>query len=1076
MRLLITRSRLGEALSTRVARRVISSIVTVLLAGGCLALANEAEPPRRNLSLNGRWQFQRDQSSSNDWKTVTVPSSFQEHEGNAFHGVGWYRREIGPLDLPAGKRVLLHFDAAATAAEVWWNGERLGSHLGGWTPFRFDVTDLVRRAVPGQPHQIRVRLDEKVGHNTQGFLSIIEPHFGGMWQEVKLLVMPETYINDLRLHAYGNPHTGRIEMRLPLGGSSTAQVDTVLLRRRSSGATGWQAETAQAWSSTEDPRLEFPSPNAQRWSPESPHLEELELEIQSRGEVLDRVPARAAFREVEVRGDQLRLNGQPLSVRGLLNWGYYPPRLAPQLDAARFRKDIEFARSRGFNTMKFCLWVPPKRFLELCDELGMLAWMEYPTWHPQLTRKHLDDLRREYLEFFHHDRRHPSVILRSLTCETGSGADLAVIQELYDLAHREIPGAVVEDDSSWIGWNRIHDFYDDHPYGNNHTWVKTLAGFREHILAHGSKPLMLGECMAADTWFDRQPLRDRVGTNRPYWLPGFFDPMGDWESHMARLTGPGGLAPLAAESRQYAMLMRKYQVETLRREIPLAGYVVSVIRDFPTAAMGLRDYMDQPKWTPAEWAWQGDTMCLLQTENDRRSYFASGAFHAEVLLSHFGSQELHDAELTVVVRTDGGDNQVLHQVRKKVPSQKSGSLTRPVTVAFDLPSTQTPRRLVVSARLQSPSLSCENTWPVWLVPRPVEGWARRVWLHNSVSDELARALFPGLACPSVPQAGQVAVASRFDDALVQFLEQGGRVLFLPDGERGSLPLNAHWFLRGAPYVPDHPLTQRAPRLFWIELQHFDLASRVIPELAYLDQTDPGLLLWDTHDLKTVKTHGLLFETRVAKGRLLVSALNHQGEWNAAGHWLLPELIDHLATGPAPRHALTDSTWHRLKEKLHEDKIDLTQSIWRFRPDPNEEGVRQGWASPALPLDDTWKSIRVGQHWESQGFPSLDKWAWYRLQVEIPVRWQDRPVYLNFEGVDDMYELYLDGRLVARRGDIATRKDTFSEKFSHDLTALVKPGQSHVIAVRVYDWYGAGGIFRPVTLSTAAFNAEVEILK
>ncbi len=1055
---------------------MFSCIVTVLLAGECLALANQAQPPRRTLSLNGPWQFQRDQSPTNDWKTVTVPSSFQEHEGNAFHGVGWYRREIGPLDLPADKRVLLHFDAAATVAEVLWNGERLGSHLGGWTPFRFDVTDLVRRAVPGQPHELRVRLDEKVGHNTQGFLSIIEPHFGGMWQEVKLLVVPETYIDDLRLHAYGNPHTGRIEVHLPLGGSSTSQVDTVLLRRRSRGATGWQAETVQPWPSTVDVRLEFPSPNAQRWSPESPHLEELELEIHSKSRVLDRVPARAAFREIQARGDQLSLNGRPLSVRGLLNWGYYPPRLAPQLDEARFRKDIEFARARGFNTMKFCLWVPPKRFLELCDELGMLAWMEYPTWHPQLTREHLDDLRREYLEFFHHDRSHPSVILRSLTCETGSGADLSVIQELYDLAHREIPGAVVEDDSSWIGWNRVHDFYDDHPYGNNHTWVKTLAGFREHILAHGSKPLMLGECMAADTWFDRQPLRDRVGTNRPYWLPGFFDPMGDWESHMARLTGPGGLASLAAESRHYAMLMRKYQVETLRREIPLAGYVVSVIRDFPTATMGLLDYMDQPKWTPAEWAWQGDTMCLLQTENDRRSYFASETFLAEVLLSHFGSQELRDAELTVVVRTDGDNNQVLHQVRKKVPRQKCGSVARPVTVEFDLPSTQTPRRLVVRARLQSPSLSCENTWPVWLVPRPVEGWARRAWLHNSVSDELARALFPGLARPSAPQAGQVAVASRFDDALARFLDQGGRVLFLPDGERGSLPLNAHWFLRGAPYVPDHPLTQRAPRQFWIELQHFDLASRVIPELAYLDQTDPALLLWDTHDLKTVKTHGLLFETRVANGRLLVSALNHQGERNAAGHWLLPELIDHLATGPAPRHALTDSTWHGLKEKLHEDKIDLTQSIWRFRPDPNEEGVRQDWASPALPLDDSWKEIRVGQHWESQGFPSLDKWAWYRLQLEIPARWQGRPIYLNFEGVDDMYELYLDGRLVARRGDIATRKDTFSEKFSHDLTALVQPGKSHVIAVRVYDWYGAGGIFRPVTLSTAAFNAEVEILK
>ena len=119
---------------------------------------------------------------------------------------------------------------------------------------------------------------------------------------------------------------------------------------------------------------------------------------------------------------------------------------------------------------------------------------------------------------------------------------------------------------------------------------------------------------------------------------------------------------------------------------------------------------------------------------------------------------------------------------------------------------------------------------------------------------------------------------------------------------------------------------------------------------------------------------------------------------------------------------------------------------------------------------------MGQHWESQGFPALDKWAWYRVEVEIPARWQGRPVYLSFEGVDDMYELYVDGRFVTRRGDLATKKDTFNEKFSHDLTALVRPGQTHVIAVRVHDWYGAGGIFRPVTLGTAAFSDQGELIK
>jgi hypothetical protein len=296
------------------------------------------------------------------------------------------------------------------------------------------------------------------------------------------------------------------------------------------------------------------------------------------------------------------------------------------------------------------------------------------------------------------------------------------------------------------------------------------------------------------------------------------------------------------------------------------------------------------------------------------------------------------------------------------------------------------------------------------------------------------------------------------------------VLLLPDGQKHSLPLSQHWFLRGAPWV-----TAESAREWLVDLQHFDLAGPVVPDLAYLDQVDPILMLWDTHDLKTVKTHGLVFETRAASGRVLVSALRHDGTNNAAGAWVLARLLKTLAEGPSPTypHALAPATWRHLKEKLGEAKQDLTQREWRFKPDPNELGVREGWANAAL--DETWKPIKVGQAWEAQGWPALDRWAWYRITVEIPEAWKGRAVYLNFEGVDDMYELFVDGQFVTRRGDAATKQDTFNEKFSHDLTTRLTPGK-HTIAVRVYDWYGAGGIFRPVTLGTTGFAPGLDILK
>ncbi len=603
---------------------------------------------RQEISLNGSWQFQRNGAAPESWKEVAVPSSFESHEGIEFNGVGWYRKTIPPFALAKGQRVLLHFEAAATEATVWWNGHRLGSHLGAWTPFRFDVTDLVRAAAPNRPHELRVRLDEKVGHNTQGFLPIIAPHFGGLWQGVQLVLVPDTYVDDLRLQAYGDWANKRLKLALALAGNTSVEIRELRVRYRLRGQADYQELTAPLQRDQDDAHLlraEIPVRDPQRWSPANPLLYELQLALP--GTNGDAVSTRAAFRTIDVQGDQFRLNGNALGIRGVLNWGYSPPLTAPNPGEETWRQELEFARSYGFNLMKFCLWIPPQRYLELADELGVLTWMEYPTWHPQLTEKFRGPLQREFQEFFYYDRNHPSVILRSLTCETGPGAELPVIQRLYDLAHAMIPGAVVEDDSSWIGWNRVNDFYDDHPYGNNHTWVPTLHRLNDYVRSHGVKPLVLGEAIAADTWVDRAPLLQRLGDDRPFWAPGPLDEQARWLERMRSVTGPEGLDRLGPDSLRYALLMRKYQIETYRREVPHGGYVVSVIRDIPNASMGLIDYNDQPKWPATDWSWQRETICLLKTPNDCRSFLGGGRLQAELWLSHFGNDDLRDAELTV---------------------------------------------------------------------------------------------------------------------------------------------------------------------------------------------------------------------------------------------------------------------------------------------------------------------------------------------------------------------------------------------------------------------------------------------
>jgi len=869
-----------------------------------------SNPSRQVTSLNGEWLFHREGARPDEWKTVTVPSSFEQHEGIEFDGVGWYRKRIEPFVLPPDKRVLVHFQAAATEATVWWNGQKLGTHVGAWTPFRFDVTEQVRKTTAGQPHQLLVRLDEKVGHNTQGFLPVVAPHFGGLWQEVALLIVPATFCDDLRLLAVGDLAASQVHLDIPLAGDVPEGVPAVTVRSRLQGTRDWTVLSASVVRSGDMLICRAPMPDARPWSCAEPCLYEVEVGLPgSNGDI---VSAWVGFRTVEVFGQQLRLNGRPLQIRGLLNWGYSPPLVAPNPGEAAWRSELEFARSRGFNLTKFCLWVPPKRYLELADEMGMLAWMEYPTWHPTLTAEFLEPLRREFAEFFDYDRNHPSIILRSLTCETGPAADLKVIQSLYDLAKATIPGAIVEDDSSWIGWNRVHDFYDDHPYGNNHTWVSTLQGFNQYILAHGLKPLVLGEAISADTWIDREAILKHLGGEHPWWAPGPLDEIPRWLERMQAVAGPGGIERLCDDSLSYGLLMRKFQAEAFRREVPYGGYVISVIRDVPSASMGLIDYLGRPKWSEADWSWQRDTVCLLKTESDRRSFACGERLHGEILLSHFGQQAIDDGGLEVTLEAARGARDPLQRSEESGIKQNVGTLATRLTLDWPLPETSVPIRLIIRARLRTTDGEFRNQWPIWVVPAAATGAEQAVQVHESLGEDLAKELFPGVPRYRGGSTDVVVVAARFDDDLVSFLEGGGRVLLLPDGHKGSLPLGDHWFLRGAPYVPDTALAAKVPRDLLVELQHFDLAGQVVPDIQYLEGIDPILMLWDMHALTTVKTHGLIFETRVAKGRLLVSAVRHAGRENAAGRWLLRVLLEHLRSSAEPKNALPNDLRAYLK--------------------------------------------------------------------------------------------------------------------------------------------------------------------
>ena len=1067
-------------------------------------------------SLDGTWQASVD--GGRHWQPIEVPGTIEDQLDVQFDGVSIYQREFPVPTIRPDKRIVLRFEAVATHATVWLDDRMLGEHLGGWTPFEFDITDQVRET---DDHRmtLRVRCDERVGHNTQGFLPIIAPHFSGIWKgvhvdtsdqigaEVASLDLPSLILT---------PDASRKQMTIKgiIVNWKPTHVAKLIVEGLESTPILTRLQVNDQGHFQVPIDVEMPS----QWSPAAPNFYDLKLSLKGSSSddqpFFQTVKRRFAFREMKVDGERLLLNGEPVQVRGVLNWGYAPPSVAPSLDEDFMRREIEFAQSYGFNLMKFCLWIPPKRYLELCDEMGMLAWIEYPTWHPDFSAEKLPELKTEYDEFFQYVREHPAVILHSLTCETGPSADINVIQVLYDQCKQRIPGAIVEDDSSWIAWNRVHDFYDDHPYGNNHTWIDTLQRLRTHIQEHGTKPLILGEAIAADTWTDPEPILAAMAESSatretlPHWSPNFLLANKKWlEDWNRRMATPTSSQQLYDDSLRYGHLMRKFQIETFRREFPFGGYVVSVMRDVPLCAMGFFDYLGSEKDLASHWRWHGDTMLLLKTEQVQHSFDSGNNLQAEISISHFGKR-IRNAVLTVEVSRD--DDQALalnqepigRQTKHFVIEELSAGINGPWKVDFVASANATvPTRLVIRAELATESIKKTNQWHVWLMPGTgqqnvfVQRGAEPLFpaADGDLSDFLTQHQRTNMDEDRNPDSTLLGeretrtalFATKLDEQVLQCLKHSPVVL-IANNKAGSFPTREHWFLRGGPIVSP----QNAPSIIGNvsqpfdysqmlrQLQHFDLAGPVVFDIQYLNDIQPCLMLWDNHDLDQVRTHGVLFAIQIPDHhRLFVSALNPS---TPAGQFIHRALFANLdLTGHFGDNRSSAQFAKTLISQMHRQEISLESETWKFSPKSNQDaaplGVARHWHQKDFE-DHDWSDINIARSWESQGHPNLDGWAWYRLKVDIPDDWTAEKTYINFNGVDDYYDLFVNGERMGSGGNIEKRETAFELRSSHEITQHVKPGETIQIAIAVYDWYGAGGVFRPVTIGSQPHSDGPTILK
>jgi len=794
-------------------RRLLLACSCVFLAGmTCAPASAQAVPPLHSLGLDVPWNFVADPEGKlsvsdlatvRDARTAQVPGSWQAQFADLrdYAGVAWYWLTV-PLEPLAREEVaLLRFGAVDYRAEVFVNGQRAGTHEGGYLPFEFDITSLVRSG----KNEIAVRVADAGGkrNEVEGIRYAEIPHgkqswyvqTSGIWQSVELAIGPRVRLGGVHITAGAE---GNFEIGVPV-----VSPEEVSRPVRVSAEIRDPASKI-VWSATRELKpgranIGFAGKiaNAKLWSLEAPTLYMLRVWLNSGDQQLHRF----GFRTFQTRGGKFYLNGQPIYLRGALDQDFYPETIYTPPWLGYIRDEMRKAKALGLNLLRCHIKVPDPRYLEAADEVGILVWYEIPNWG-RLT----DDSERRAMETLRgmaeRDWNHPSVIAVSLINESWGinlkeEAQRQWLKQAYAEARRIVPGWLVVDNSACCdNFHVATDIADFHTYSampdnaasfdkfvaelaTRPAWLFSKAG---DAAPRGDEPLVLSEF---GNWgLPRLPEKKPWWWSRPFGNNTIALPEG--VEQRFKEYGFDSLFPdynaLADATQWHQFRALKHEIESLRAQQTIQGYVITEFTDLNWESNGLLDMWRRPKtYAEALARVQQDDAVIVRSQ--RRDYFAGEMVTAEVLFSHYGSTLQPPAEVRWSLAGTPSEGKFA------LPVIERSGVTRVATVEVVAPSTQapTPSRLKVEV-VAGQKVIAANELSLFFFPRGKIEESRAVSLHDPGGRlaSLWNAMQErGYKEPNDPTTPAALIASAYDDTVKRELAAGRTVILLP-GEKMTL--------------------------------------------------------------------------------------------------------------------------------------------------------------------------------------------------------------------------------------------------------------------------------------------------
>ncbi|WP_155949299.1 glycoside hydrolase family 2 TIM barrel-domain containing protein [Gayadomonas joobiniege] len=348
------------------------------------------------------------------WHRLTVPGHWgMLNQYSSYTGKGWYRKQVfldSDWQAEKNERIWLQFDGVYHLAKVYLNGQYIGQHRGGFTPFEFDVTEHIKA---GQQNLLAVQADNsKIVGATW--------NWGGIIRDVNLRKTKDTRITYQYIHAEPDLNKGDADLTLKMRVKNYAdEVKSLTLKAdvlRASDTPLTQMKTSIKLAANSEKTIVLKSKltpeQVALWHFDRPNLYQLSSQVFENEKLLSQRTDRFGIRKVELTDSQMLLNGEAVRIGGfnrISDHRYWGSSEALEL----LKQDIRLMKDAGANFMRIMHGTQNKKLIELCDENGILIFEEVNVrtlTNPEFQAPDYEVNRQWLREMIERDINHPSII------------------------------------------------------------------------------------------------------------------------------------------------------------------------------------------------------------------------------------------------------------------------------------------------------------------------------------------------------------------------------------------------------------------------------------------------------------------------------------------------------------------------------------------------------------------------------------------------------------------------------------------------------------------------------------------